>query len=110
MSASAFVANGFASTVAELVSRTQCLYQEDNVPWVVGYSGGKASPATLQLVWTALEALDPDQRHKPVFVVSTDTLVENPVVAAWVGRSLDIMRDRAQELCLPLSAHRLTPK
>lgn len=110
MSTSAFLATGFAATVDELVERMQRLYAEDDVPWVVGYSGGKDSTATLQLVWTALEDLAPERRHKPVFVISTDTLVENPVVAAWVGRSLEVMRARAQELGIPLETHRLTPK
>jgi DNA sulfur modification protein DndC len=110
MSASAFSESGFAATVAELVERTQQLYREDDVPWVVGYSGGKDSTATLQLVWSALEGLPEEERTKPVFVISTDTLVENPVVAAWVGRSLEVMKGRAEELELPLTTHRLTPK
>lgn len=110
MSASAFTELGFAATVADLVERTQQLYREDDVPWVVGYSGGKDSTATLQLVWTALEGLAESERTKPVYVISTDTLVENPVVAAWVGRSLEVMNRRAEEIGLPLTTHRLTPK
>lgn len=109
MSASAFAENGFAATIADLVARTQQLYREDEVPWVVGYSGGKDSTATLQLIWTALEGLPAAERTKPVFVISTDTLVENPVVAAWVGHSLEVMTQRATELGLPLTTHRLTP-
>lgn len=110
MTTSAFAGGRFAAALEELVDRTQRLYTEDDVPWVVGYSGGKDSTATLQLVWTALEELPPEQRHKPVFVISTDTLVENPVVAAWVGRSLEVMDARARKLAMPLSTHRLTPK
>lgn len=110
MSGSAFAEQGYAETIAELVERTQRLYLEDDVPWVVGYSGGKDSTATLQLIWTALEQLPGYQRQKPVFVISTDTLVENPVVAAWVGNSLEVMSKRAGELEIPLTTHRLTPK
>ena len=33
------------------------LYLADDIPWVIGYSGGKDSTATLQLVWIALEEL-----------------------------------------------------
>ena len=29
------------------------LYASDDVPWIIGYSGGKDSTATLQLVWQA---------------------------------------------------------
>ncbi len=110
MSGSAFADTGYGQAVADLVATTQRLYLEDDVPWVVGYSGGKDSTATLQLVWTALAGLATGQRHKPVFVITTDTLVENPVVAAWVGRSLEVMSQRAEELEMPLTTNRLTPK
>jgi DNA sulfur modification protein DndC len=110
MSGSAFTELGYGQAVADLVATTQRLYLEDDVPWVVGYSGGKDSTATLQLVWKALADLPVAQRHKPVFVISTDTLVENPVVAAWVGRSLEVMSRRAEELEMPLTTNRLTPK
>jgi DNA sulfur modification protein DndC len=106
---SAFDDVGFAGTIEALVTQTQQLYLADGVPWVVGYSGGKDSTATLQLVWQALEGLDPDQRTKPVHVISTDTLVENPVVAAWVTHSLDVMAEAAEAQGLPLTPHRLTP-
>lgn len=106
---SAFDDLGFAATVDALVEQTQQLYLADGVPWVVGYSGGKDSTATLQLVWSALAGLEPEQRTKPVHVISTDTLVENPVVAAWVTHSLDVMAEAAEAQALPLTPHRLTP-
>ena len=106
---SAFDARGFAATVASLVSQTQQLYLADGVPWVVGYSGGKDSTAVLQLVWFALADLPASQRTKPVHVISTDTLVENPVVAAWVTHSLDVMGESAVQQDLPVDPHRLVP-
>ena len=99
----------FAASVQQLVTEIAELYLSDAIPWVVGYSGGKDSTATLQLVWMALERLGPEQRTKPVHVISTDTLVENPIVAAWVGRSLDRMNEAAESAGLPISSHRLTP-
>ena len=42
-------------------------------------------------------------------MISTDTLVENPIVASWVGISLDKMNAVAKEEELPIEAHRLTP-
>lgn len=106
---SAFDAAGFAGTVDALVAQTQQLYLADPVPWVVGYSGGKDSTAVLQLVWLALTRLSPEQRTKPVHVISTDTLVENPVVAAWVSHSLEVLQEQATSQGLPISPHRLTP-
>ncbi len=95
--------------IEELVEQTKELYQADSIPWVVGYSGGKDSTAILQLVWMALSDLPPNRRSKPVYIISTDTLVENPVVAAWVSKSLDIMGQAAKRDGLPFHPRRLTP-
>ena len=106
---SAFAELGFRATVDALVDEVQTMYFADSFPWVVGYSGGKDSTATLQLVWLALSQLPREKLTKPVFVVSTDTLVENPVVAAWVTRSLDTMSEAAKEQGMPIQPNRLTP-
>ncbi|MFF2199675.1 DNA phosphorothioation system sulfurtransferase DndC [Streptomyces sp. NPDC058145] len=96
--------------VTELTEEIRELYTADQVPWVIGYSGGKDSTAVLQLVWMALADLPAEQRTKTVHVISTDTLVENPVVAAWVSASLGTMQDAAQTQSLPIEPHRLTPE
>ncbi|MYS52041.1 DNA phosphorothioation system sulfurtransferase DndC [Streptomyces sp. SID6013] len=96
--------------VTELTEEIRELYTADQVPWVIGYSGGKDSTAVLQLVWMALAELPAEQRTKTVHVISTDTLVENPVVAAWVSASLGTMQEAAQAQSLPIEPHRLTPE
>jgi DNA sulfur modification protein DndC len=106
---SVFDDRGFAATLEGVLDEIQQLYRADEVPWVVGYSGGKDSTAVLQLVWMALAQMPVEQRRKPVHVISTDTLVENPVVASWVTHSLDVMATAAKEQGLPLTPHRLTP-
>jgi DNA sulfur modification protein DndC len=92
------------------IRNTQDLYLSDTLPWVVGYSGGKDSTATLQLIWKAISALPVEKRSKPIHVISTDTLVENPVVAIWVTNSLTTMQKAAEEQQMPIIPHRLTPK
>lgn len=99
-----------AEVTQPLLEEIQELYLADSVPWVIGYSGGKDSTAVLQLVWLALEQLPVEQRTKPVHVISTDTLVENPVVASWVTSSLTAMTAAADDRQIPVTAHRLTPK
>ncbi len=89
----AFKERGFKQTLATISAQVIQLYLSDEIPWVIGYSGGKDSTATLQLVWYALQELQPEQWHKPVHVISTDTLVENPVVALWVQNSLNTMTE-----------------
>lgn len=107
---SAFAEDGLSATLDRLIDEVQQLYLADRIPWVVGYSGGKDSTATLQLVWMALEALPAGQRSKQVHVISTDTLVENPIVAAWVSHSLELIGETAKERGLPIEPHRLTPQ
>ncbi|MDN3025722.1 DNA phosphorothioation system sulfurtransferase DndC [Streptomyces sp. S.PB5] len=97
------------AVLRELLPEIRDLYLADQVPWVIGYSGGKDSTLTTALVWMALAGLTPKQRTT-VHVISTDTLVENPVIAGWVQRSLTSMRTAAAEQALPIEVHRLTPK
>jgi DNA sulfur modification protein DndC len=107
---SAFAELGFKKTITILLDEIRELYLADSIPWVVGYSGGKDSTAVLQLIWTALRELTPDERQKPVHVISTDTLVENPIVATWVNQSLITMRESAESEKMPIFPHRLTPE
>ncbi|MDX6444422.1 MAG: sulfur modification protein DndC [Blastocatellia bacterium] len=107
---SAFLPQGFKTTVDSLIGEIQEVYLSDRIPWVLGYSGGKDSTAALQLVWLALAKLTKEQRVKPVHVITTDTLVENPIVAAWVTRSLETMKAAAERADLPIFPHRLTPQ
>ena len=107
---SAFDELGFHTTLQMLQEEVQVLYTTDDIPWIIGYSGGKDSTAILQLVWTAIADLPRKQRLKNIHVISTDTLVENPVVSLWVAKSHDLMKRAAQEQEVPFCPHRLSPK
>ncbi len=41
-------------TIQGLKETIQNLYLADDILWVIGYSGGKDSTATVQLVWLAI--------------------------------------------------------
>ncbi|MBD2094470.1 DNA phosphorothioation system sulfurtransferase DndC [Trichocoleus sp. FACHB-591] len=97
-------------SVGYLTDEIQALYTSDNIPWIVGYSGGKDSSAVLQLVWSAIAALPESDRTKPVHVISTDTLVENPVISAWVRQSLNRIEKAATAQGLPFQPHQLNPE
>ena len=51
-------------SVNGLMETVRNLYLADDIPWVIGYSGGKDSTATVQLVWLALRELPKNQLHK----------------------------------------------
>lgn len=107
---SAFLESGIKRHVSVLLAEISALYQADDVPWVVGYSGGKDSTAVLQLVWMAISGLPRSKQRKPVHVITTDTMVENPIVAQWVAGSLECMRSAAKKGSLPFVPHQLMPK
>lgn len=96
-------------TINGLMETIQNLYLSDDIPWMIGYSGGKDSTAVLQLVWMAIEELPEEQRKKSIHVMNTDTLVESPVVSKWVEKSLDAMRSAAKEKRMPIIPQRLIP-
>lgn len=96
--------------INKLMQTVRDLYQVDDIPWAIGYSGGKDSTATLQLVWLAIQGLPAEDRKKTIHIINTDTLVESPVVAQWAIQSLKKMEDAATEQGLPFVSHRLTPE
>lgn len=99
-------------TIEGLKDTVRNLYLADDIPWVIGYSGGKDSTATLQLVWLAIEELPAEKlkNAKKIHVINTDTMVESPVISKWVQDSLEIMNIRAEQSGLPFVTHRLTPE
>lgn len=96
--------------LSHFVADVQRVYCSDKRPWVIGYSGGKDSSAVMSLVYLALLGLPKEQRHKPVFVVSSDTLVETPVVVDHINRSLEGIEKGAKRDGLPITTHKVLPK
>lgn len=89
----------------------RAIYAADQRPWVIGFSGGKDSTAVCRLVFEALVGLPPEKRTKPVFIVSSDTLVETPLVVGLIKDALQKMRNSASEQGLPIHvAEPVTPK
>src|SRR6185312_16026109 len=59
--------------------------------------------------WTALSELLPDQRQKPVYVISSDTLVETPVIVRYIDITLERIQAAAQAQGLPIKTEKVTP-
>ena len=90
------MANLTKEDIRSVIETIKELYLEDMIPWICGYSGGKDSTAVVQLVWYALQELPKEKLKKTVHVISTDTLVESPVVAIWATESLKKMEQTAK--------------
>lgn len=96
--------------LAKYVTEVQRIYCSDKRPWVIGYSGGKDSSAVITLIYLALLGLEPKLRIKSVFVVSSDTLVETPVVVDLISRTLKQIEKGAKRDNLPITCHAVVPK
>lgn len=97
-------------TLANLYGEIREIYQSDSRPWVVGYSGGKDSTCALQLIWHAIASLPPEKRTKPIYVITSDTLVETPVIVNYIDTTLALIDIAAQKQGLPIQTRKVSPR
>ena len=90
------------------------LEKDNNIPWIIGFSGGKDSTVVLTLVWRALlsirEEFGDAALTRQVYVVNNDTLVENPIITDYIVEVMDSIRIAAIEQKLPLKVQTTVPK
>lgn len=92
------------------LDRMKQVYFDSDRPWVIGFSGGKDSTALLQLVFLLHTVLPTKSLTKPIHVVSNDTLVEIPQVAAMVVETLHKIEVSAPKLGYPISVAQTHPE
>lgn len=85
------------------------VYQNDNRPWILGFSGGKDSTCMVQLVWRALSQLPAEKLTKTIYVISSNTLVEAPQIAERITINLDKIEKEAKKIGLPIKTNLLRP-
>jgi DNA sulfur modification protein DndC len=87
-------------------------YLNDRRPWVIGYSGGKDSTTLVQIVLESIFELKNDKKpvDKQVFVISSDTLVETPLIINQISKTLDGVNEFGILNELPITAHIVRPK
>ena len=87
----------------------ELVYLHDRRPWMIGYSGGKDSTLLCQLVFEMLESLPKEKRWKPVYIVTSDTMVENPIVKAYMHKMSSAINAASKEKNLNVQAHMIYP-
>lgn len=88
----------------------QYLYDDDKArPWIIGFSGGKDSTMVLQLVWYALQKIDPKLLKRQIYVVCNNTLVENPRIVKFLQLTLNRIKKAANLQNLPILVEETTP-
>ncbi len=97
------------NTLEELIDEIKYVYQSDNRPWVIGYSGGKDSTTVVELVYKMLLSLPENERHKNVHIVSSDTLIENPLIKIYLSKMNNLLGASARRDGLPIISKMVTP-
>ena len=82
----------------DIIQEMALVYRHDKRPWLIGYSGGKDSTLLCCLAMEMLQRLTPYQRHKTVYIVSSDTMVENPIVKNYMHRMSAMINATGKEL------------
>lgn len=93
----------------DILEEMKMVYKNDKRPWVIGYSGGKDSTTVVQLAFIMLQNLSPEERHKDIYIVSSDTLIENPIVLGYLKQNSELINDGAKAQGLPLYTHMVHP-
>ena len=82
----------------DIIQEMSMVYQHDRRPWMIGFSGGKDSTLLCCLVMEMLQRLPKAKRNKKVYIVSSDTLVENPIVRNYMHRMSSLINKAGEEL------------
>lgn len=85
------------------------LYKKSKVPFVVGYSGGKDSTLTTQLVLQALVELDKLELTNKVYIISSNTLVETPPIIEQINSTHIAIDSFAKKHDLPVETKIVQP-
>lgn len=97
------------NTLEDLIEEIKYVYQSDDRPWVIGYSGGKDSTTVVELVYKMLLSLPDWQRNKNVYIVSSDTLIENPLIKIYLSDMNRMLGEAAKRDGLPIKSAMVTP-
>lgn len=74
----------YENSIDDLLEEMKFVYKSDNRPWIIGFSGGKDSSVVVQLAYKMLQQLSAEERHKKIYIVSSDTMVENPIIKEYL--------------------------
>jgi DNA sulfur modification protein DndC len=101
---------GRDAVMNQIYKEIQRVYLSDNRPWVIGYSGGKDSTLTAMAVFEAISQLPEHERKKEIHIVSSDTMVENPLILNYLEKNIDMMNDFSKESNLNIFSKLVRPE
>ena len=86
------------------------VYKHNNKPWLIGYSGGKDSTLLVKLAFETVLKIPENERTKKIYVVTSDTMVENPVVRKYMHDSSKAINDFSLKNKLNIESHIIYPE
>lgn len=95
-----------------IIKEIMIVYKHDSRPWLIGYSGGKDSTLLVSLVYEAMKRLKDAgaKLDKTVHVITSDTMVENPIVKNYMHSSSDNINRAAGKDRLNIKASVIYPE
>lgn len=96
----------FEDIIQEMVK----VYQHDARPWLIGYSGGKDSTLLVSLAFQAVSQIPPAERTKKVYIITSDTMVENPIVKNYMHDSSKKIGEASKKQKLNIESHIIYPE
>lgn len=96
----------------DIIKEIMIVYNHDERPWLIGYSGGKDSTLLVSLVYEAMKRLKDSgaQLNKKVYVITSDTMVENPIVKNYMHSSSDNINKAAKKDNINIQAEIIYPE
>ena len=94
----------------DIIQEMMVVYQHDRRPWLIGYSGGKDSTLLVALAYEAISRLPKEARTKKVYIITSDTLVENPIVKRYMHTSSNQINESSKRDRLNIDAHVIYPE
>ena len=102
--------NSIDNEINLVKSKFREVYFQNDKPWIVGYSGGKDSSTVVHLLFEFIEELPIKERVKPIFIVSSDTLVENPIIKNELEGNLKKIYTKGKSLCANINVKLVNPE
>ena len=96
----------------EIIKEIMIVYKHDTRPWLIGYSGGKDSTLLVSLVYEAMRRLKKadSPMHKKIYVITSDTMVENPIVKNYMHSSSQSINNASKRDGLKIEASIIYPE
>lgn len=94
----------------DIIQEMIMVYRHDSRPWLIGYSGGKDSTLLVSLVFQAVSRIPEKERKKKVYVITSDTLVENPIVKKYMHESSEKIGAASKNQKLNIQAKIIYPE